>query len=97
MEQKEKTHLDAGGWDEEEEEVTLTFKNADGARHEMRVKKGTSVREFLKSLNHKSAKGLVYKLNNRLLRVNEEGELVDDELLEENAVLAIEQQFTGGW
>lgn len=93
--QREKQHQGEG--DGGDEMITITFKNADGLRDERKVKKGTGVKQFLTSHGHVYGKGLTYRLNKVLLQTNKEtGELVDDAVLEENAILVIERNFSGG-
>lgn len=97
MAQRQREAIRHGEPPEEKDEVTLTFKNADGTKTELSVKKGTGVSDFLKSLKHSFRQGLNYKLNNVLLSVDKEtGELLENSLILEDAVLVIEQTFTGG-
>lgn len=92
--QREKQGQGEGGGDEV---ITITFKNADGFREEKKVKKGSTVKQFLASKGYVYGKGLTYRLNTTLLQTNKEtGELVDDTVLEEDAILIIERNFSGG-
>ena len=95
--EKEKLQTRPAEEGDEEEKVTVSFSNAQGARHEFLVSKGKSVKELLKELGHKAIKGLIIKVNNKMIQADEEtGELLEDVNLEENSVLVIQQTFTGG-
>ncbi len=58
----------------------VNFHCVDGSLHYFFVKSGTSVKDLLVKLNHQYLKGLVYKLNGRLLET-ENQELLENPLL----------------
>ena len=97
MAQQVREKTGSGGDDSGEETINLTFSGVDGKTRVMKVKKGTRLKAILAKLEHQYARGQVTKLNNRLLKINNEtGELLEDPVLEENAVLSVYHQFTGG-
>lgn len=97
MAQQVREKTEHGGDDSGEEMIGITYTSDDGKRHMMKVKKGTHLKALLAKLEHQYIKGHVIKLNNRRLKTDQDsGELLEDPVLEENAVLSIYRQFTGG-
>ena len=92
QEQKEKSRGEG-----EEQDIAITFQGVSGTRQEMRVRSGTRASELLARLNHQYADGLIYKLNDTLLRVSDDGKLLNDPVLQEADILSIHQAFKGGF
>ncbi|MDP3962951.1 MAG: hypothetical protein Q8Q39_00445 [bacterium] len=94
MSQQTRQHTKSGGGDGNET-VTITVIGFGGESHTVTVKKGESLKKILKDLNL-NKKIYALTLNNQALKM-EEGELVDDMTIEEDAVLTVEvEQLTGG-
>lgn len=95
MTQEQREHQKHGDGEsgDDEFEVSVTIR---GNSRKIMVPQGTTLKGLLKHLEHQYGKGLIYRLNGRLLEVNEEDKLVDDEVLSQDDILLIEELFTGG-
>lgn len=86
---------DDGGGDEEM--ITITVKLPKSGTVPIKVKKGTTVKDVLDKIKHQIKKGLVYKLNNKMLDTDQaKEELKENPILDQNSHLVIEESFTGG-
>lgn len=88
---------DDGGGDEEM--ITITIKLPKLGTVPIKVKKGTTVKDVLDKIKHQIKKGLVYKLNNRMLDIDQVKEALkenENPILENNSHLVIEESFAGG-
>ena len=79
------------------EEVWVRVKLPTGKERPLKVEKGTRLKDLLGKLGHVYVKGMTYRLNDVLLSTDREtGELTDNPILEENALLLVQQDFQGG-
>ena len=91
-----------GGPPEEgKDEIWFKFRDTDGTVKDLRIRRGTRVKDFLGGLKFKYRRGITITLNERTLEADKEtGELLDDEsnnpVITESVLLAIDELFVGG-
>lgn len=98
MTQQQREHQHDGDGGDEEEMISIFIRGVGDSRERFKkVRKGTRVKDLLGEAKHEFNTGLRYKLNNRLLRTDEEtGELLENPEFQESATLVIQQAFQGG-